>query len=354
MSETPVELSPLLSASQAGVLSPHAARVFERLGVRRDPGRTCSEGELAGLLREHGLPVFDAVVEFERLCGGTPWGKDTFGACAALRSGKDIRTLAGLVGSDLRDHMGEVFVPVSYREHLPRGLFWMNAAGVIYLVHEADSFPAADSAACFWEREALKVPDPAALELRLRWAALPTGTDADFQRFEARAGEDEDGGDEEDGAPPPEYAEDPQAPLDERLAQLLDLPVFGPATDRWRRVWFDGVRLLYPHHPWQIADRLVRTATLDELTRVAGAALEVRPSVAVAYRGPLGEVPHPGEPVAAKLPVFDEEGGLEGDLLFVGVPGQYRVHLARHEQPWSLQQLWDEREAAWEARPRSR
>lgn len=354
MSEPPVERSLLLSVSLAGVLSPHAVRVFERLGVRRDPARTCSEGELAGLLRDHGLPVFDAVLEFERLYGGTPWGKDTFGACAALRSGKDLRTLAGLVGSDLRDHLGEVFVPISFREHLPRALFWMNAAGAVHLVHEADSFPAADSAACFWEREVLKAPNPAAQELRLRWATLPTGTDADFQRFEARAREDEDGEDEEDGSPPPEYADDPQALLDERLAGLLDLPVFDLATDRWRRVWFGGTRLLYPHHPWQIADRLVRTATLDELAHVARAALEVRPSVAVAYRGPLGEAPHPGEPVVAKLPVFDEEGGIEGDLLVVGEPGLHRVHLARHEQPRSLQDLWDEREAAWEARSRLR
>ncbi len=82
-----------------------------------------------------------------------------------------------------------------------------------------------------------------------------------------------------------------------------------------------GPRSSTPIIPWQIADRLVRTAALDDLTRAARAALEVRSSVAVAYRGPLGEAPRPGEPVAAKLPVFDEEGGIEGDLLVVGAPG---------------------------------
>jgi hypothetical protein len=352
MSEPPVSaLSPWASSLQ-GTLTPAAARTLERAGAHRDPARTCSPEELAALLQKSGLPVYNTVLELERLFGGVTWGKDTFGACAALRSGKDLRTLAGLVGGDLADYLGETFIPISFREHLPRAYHWMNAAGVIYLVHEADSFPAADSAACFWEREALKAWDPAGLEIRLRWLAMPSFTDEDFEHFEPPPGhEDESDEDEdEDDAPPALYADDPQAPLDARLAEVASLPVFEAASDRWRRVWFDGDRLLYPPHPWQPADRLVRAASMDGLVQMACAALAARPGVVALYRGPLGDPPAADEPIVARLPAVDEGNQILGDLLFAGAPGRCRAHLARREQPIALRDLWERRREAWEAR----
>lgn len=326
---------------------PHALRVLERLGASRDPARTCSAEVLTTLFHERGLPAFGPVLEFEQRFGGVTWGKDVFGACCALRSGVDLRTLAGLVGSDLEDYLGEVFLPISFRSHYPRANYWMNAAGTIYMVHEADSFPVADSAACFWEREALRAGEPGALTLHLKWCAMPTFTEADFARFENRGMETEE---ENEEAPPAPYDEDPQAVFDASLAAAIDLPLFGPATDRWRRVWFDGKRLLYPHYPWQPADRLVRTLGMDELVPIARAVRAVRSSAVAAFDGPLGDAPGADEPIAAQLLACDEREDLVGELLFIGQPGSYRAHLRRYDQPQSLHRLWQEREEAWQAR----
>jgi hypothetical protein len=347
MAEQSTGNAPSWAREQEGFLSPHAVRVFERLGVRRDPARACGREELAALLEEHGLPVFEPVLEFERRFGGVTWGEETFGAGAALRSGFDLRMLAGLTGCDLQDYLGEPFVPVSFRSYLPRAYFWMNGAGTIYLSNEVESFPAADSAAVFWEREALKAGGFGAPEMVLLWASMPTGTDADFKNFENRpAPTDED----EDDKPPATYDEDPQAPFDAAFAAPTKLPVFYPATDRWRRVWFDGARLLYPHHPWRPADRLVRAADMDNLVRLVSAAKAIRPTVLVTFKGPSGAPPSPGEPIAEHALAHEEGQGVVGEWQFIGEPGAYRAHLRRDEQPRSLYRLWQEREEAWEAR----
>ena len=334
-------------AAMTDILSPHALRVFERLDLSRDLAATCPGDELVALMHRRGLPVHEPVLEFERRFGGVTWGKDLFGTCAALRSGVDLRTLAGLVGGDLEDYLREVFVPISFRSYYPRANYWMNAAGVIYMVHEADSFPVADSAACFWEREALRADAPGALELRLRWCDVPAFTDADFERFERRTADTAE--DDDDEAPPEPYDQDPQAVFDVSFAAAIDLPLFPAATDRWRRVWFDGERLLYPHHPWQPADRLARAPNMDEIVRMAVAARAVRASVLAAFRGPLGQPPAPGETIVAELLASDERGDIAGDLLFIGQPGSYRAHLRSYDQPRNIQDLWQQRELAWQA-----
>ena len=346
MSEGRDNAEPSWIRALTGTLSPHALGVLERSGARRDPAQTCSTDELTALLRERGLPIFEAALEFERQFGGATWEGDTFGLCAALRSGVDLRTLAGLAGSDLEEYLGEPVVPVSFRRHYPRAYYWMNAAGVIYMVNEVEHYPAADSAACFWEREALKKDDPAAPALLLQWSSMPTFTDADWTRFEGGSANDDD----DDDAPPTPYDQDPQASLDEAFARAIDLPLFKPATDRWRRVWFDGSRLLFPHSSRRFADRLVRTGDMDEIVRSARAAKEVRPNVLATFQGPLGQAPSSGDPVAVTLLAYEEGKGVVGELVFIGAPGAYRAHLRLHSEPLSLYRLWQEREEAWRAR----
>ncbi len=359
------------ATTQTDLLSPEAVRALTAKGVLRDPARAAAaeggspdaldDDDLRALLREKGLPVFESVLDLERRCGGVLWGKDTFGAGVALRSGFDLRTLAGLVGSDLRDELGEDVVPVSFRSDLPRALFWMNEAGRLYLSHEADTFPAAESLACFWEREALKADDRLGCELRLHWSALPTGTDSDFLRFEARSDDDSDDdndddsdGDEGDGdgAKPTfrRYEDDPQRVIDERLAGALGLPLFASATDVWRRVWFDGDRLLYPHHPWQPAERLVRARDMGALARMAAAIAEVRPTALVIYEGPVGAPPAPGEPVIARLPAGEDASAATSELLFVGMGDTCRAHLVRRAEPWTVHDAWRARESAFRSR----
>ena len=336
--------------NSAGILSPGATEIFERLRVTRDASRTCARDELTALLRERGLPVFDGVLDFEERFGGVVWGKETFGACVALRSGFTLGVLASLVGADFDGYQGQVLVPVSFRSYYPRAYFWMSEASLLYVSNEVDTFPVADTAACFWEREALKADKRPELELTLRWRDLPTFTDDDFAHFEPRS-ESSGDDDDDDDAPPSVYDDDPQAEFDGKLAAALGLPVFLPATDRWRRVWFDGARLLFPHHPWQPADRLVRAPDMDGLVEMAGAAQAVRPSVVAQYRGPLGAAPAPGEPVAARLHAYEEVGeSVVGELLFIGTKGAYRVHLDRHAEPRSFYRMWQEREEAWTQR----
>jgi hypothetical protein len=347
MSEGPHNAEPSWTRALTGILSPYALGVLERSGARRDPAQTCSIDALTALLRGRRLPVFEAAIELERHFGGVTWEGDTFGVCAALRSGVDLRTLAGLTGGDLEEYLGEPVVPIRFREHPPRAYYWMNAAGVIHMVNEVEHYPAADSAACFWEREALKKGEPGAPALLLQWSAMPTFTDADWTRFEGGSA----GGDEEDDdAPPAQYEQDPQASLDEAFAKVVGLPLFKPATDRWRRVWFDGSRLLFPHYPRRSADRLVRAGNMDDLVRLARAAKEVRPNVLATYKGPLEQAPSSDEPVAVTLLAYEEGKDVVGELLFTGTPGAYRAHLRLHNEPLSLYRLWQEREEAWRAR----
>lgn len=70
-------------------LSPRARAYFDARPERRDPKYTCSEAELVALLEKHGLPVSQAILDFERNFGGwcllsssTPIG---FGVYLSLR-----------------------------------------------------------------------------------------------------------------------------------------------------------------------------------------------------------------------------------------------------------------------------
>ncbi len=179
----------------------------------------------------------------------------------------------------------------------------------------------------------------------LHWYQQPTMTDEDFPEIERQRRSSDVHLDE----PPCPYEEDPQAELDRRLAEAIGLPLFEPATDRWRHVWFDGSRLLFPYYPWRESKRLLRASSMDEIVRIVRAAQEVRPTVLATWRGSWGDAPKAGETVAARIQAHDLNRSLYGELLFIGEPGDYRVHEVEYEKPISTYFRWQEREKDWDA-----
>jgi hypothetical protein len=342
---------PLLVDSLRGLLSPYATRRLEMLDVRRDLHQTCSEEELRAALTRRGLPIYESVLELERRCGGTFW--PLYGAFEHLGTWAAIRNLEwpGRPSPPnlLLEYAGERLLPISAH---PAGCdFWMSERGAVFLSNDCEEEPMAESCLVFLERELLKCGYPEQLGILLRWFEVPTMTDEDFDEVERLMKREDVNVDE---LPCP-YDQDIEAPLDRRLAEMLGLPLFTPASDRWRHVWFDGDRLLFPCYPWTEPDRLLLAGDMDEIVRIVQAAQRVRPTVVVTWSGECGEPPRPGEHIAARIQARTVHRGLYGELLFVGTPGNYRVHEVEYPERLSLHDMWNERRRAWEARrsPRS-
>lgn len=345
MSRRPSPDGPLLVDTLRDVLSPHALDRLTQLDVRRDPGQTCSEEELRAALLRRSLPIYEAVIDFERRCGGTCWPffgtLDRLGTWTALL---DLEAPGRISPPELSiECEGERLLPISAAWG---GCdFWMSERGTIFLCDDCDWNPTADSYVILLEREALKWGYPEQPGIVLHWYQQPTMTDEDFPEIERQRRSSDVHLDE----PPCPYEEDPQAELDRRLAEAIGLPLFEPATDRWRHVWFDGDRLLFPYYPWRDAERLLRASSMDEIVRIVRAAQEVRPTVLATWRGPWGDAPKPGEPVAARIQAYDYRRDLYGELLFIGEPGEYRVHEIEYEKRISMRRRWQEREKDWDA-----
>jgi hypothetical protein len=336
---------PLLVNSLRDVLSRQAISRLELLDVRRDLQQTCSEEELRAALTHRGLPIYESVLEFERRCGGTFW--PLHGTLDRLGTWVAIRNLEwpGRPSPPelLIECEGERLLPIS--AHRGGCDFWMSEGGIIFFCDDIDWNPTADSYTIFLERESLKWGSPEQLGILLRWYELPTMTEEDFVEIERRLKYADVNVDE----PPRPYAEDPQAGFDRRLAEALELPLFEPATDRWRHVWFDGSRLLFPYYPWRESERLLRANDMDDIVRIVRAAQDVRPGVVATWRGPCGEAPKAGEPIAARIQAYDYRRDVYGELLFIGTPGNFRVHEIGYDQRISAFRLWNEREEAWKA-----
>ena len=102
---------------------------------------------------------------------------------------------------------------------------------------------------------------------------------------------------------------------------------------------------------WERALRVRRRSAPGGFTAPSGrrAAQEVRPTVLATWRGPWGDAPKPGEPVAARIQAYDYRRDLYGELLFIGEPGKYRVHEIEYEKRISMRRRWQEREKDWDA-----
>jgi hypothetical protein len=346
MGQRPSPHGPLLAESLSDVLSPHAIRALTRLDVRRDPNQTCTEEELRAALHQRGLPVYQAVVDFERRCGGTFWPVpgtlDRLGTWAALR---ELEIPGRIYPPKLSiECQGEQLLPIS----ADRGgcNFWMSDRGTVFLSDDIEEDPIADSYTVFLERVALMWGYPEQPDILLDWYHLPIMTEDDFDEIERRERLSDVNYDE----PPRRYGEDPMGAFDQRLAEAVGLPLFAPATDRWRHMWFDGQRLLFPYYHWTGDARLIRADSVDEIARIVRAAVEIRPSVVGTWHGPVGEAPRRDEPVIARMQARDLHRDVYGELLFVGTPGNVRVHEVQYDRPISAFRSWKAREETWNAR----
>lgn len=339
---------PLISATLSDVLSEHALRCLDQLDVRRDLTQTVSVEVLRRAMIDKGLPVSDHVLDFESRCGGSCWPFEGFACLDRLGAwvGIAARESQGRVlPADLSIEMaGEILVPISAEGGLCS--LWMGPQGTVFLCDDIDEAPQADSYRIMLEREALKWGDRDGFTAALCWSGMPTMTDEDFVRFE-KIKEEEDAPDD---APHPTYSDDLDEVFDRRLANAVGLPLFGPATDRWRSVWFDGDRLLFPRYPWRESERLLRTKGMNELVELVRAAVAIRPEAVVTWGGSRGDAPRPGEPVVASVPTRAERyGDICADLLFIGTPGNYRVHERPRANPISTARWWQQRREAWRA-----
>ncbi|MEZ4296112.1 MAG: hypothetical protein R3B70_14155 [Polyangiaceae bacterium] len=337
---------PLLVDALRDVLSPQALDRLARLNVRRDPAQTCSEAELRAGLEARGLPVYERVLDFEKRCGGTVWPTSTFGTLDRLGTWAALREREGPVSGGRQelsiDYDGRTLVPISADHHASS--LWMDQEGTIYLCDDCDWAPTASSAATLLEREALKWGYPEQPHLFLRWRGLPTMTEEDFRLFEHEAAMDLD------GAVNPPYDEEPEATFDCELARALALPVFEAATDPWRRVWFDGVRLLFPHHVWRDEERLLRAGDVEQLLRMLLVAHEVRPSAPAMWRAPCDGPPGPGETVLARVPAYqNRHEDITGEILVIQSPSSLRAHIVTYDTPIAESRAWHARRQAWAA-----
>ncbi len=347
MLKRPSPAGPLLVDTLRDVLSPQAIHRLEQLGVRRDLGQTCSEEELRAALLRRGLPIYETVIDFERRCGGIYWPVKTYGTLDRLgvwAALLDLEAPGRISPPELSiECQGERLLPIS------AGWggcdFWMSEQGTIFLCDEYDWGQTADSYLSFLEREALKWGYSEHPGILLHWHQLPIMTEEDFLQLAWW----QQNQDHEEDEPSPAYDQDPHAYLDRRLAEAIGLPLFEPATDRWRHVWLDGSRLLFPRFPWRDSERLLRANDMDELLRIVQLAQEMRPTVLATWRGPRGDAPKPGEPVAARIQAYQIGRGVYGEILFIGTPGNYRAHEIEYEQPIWTGELWHERREAWKA-----
>jgi len=315
---------------------------------------TCSEEELRRRLQDLGLPVYDAALRFEHCFGGMVWKWNIWGTYAALLERTPEKLWCATTYNAQEQYHGEPLLPVGVIEQGDRNKgmvqHWISREGWILLDSEIGIVPVAESATCFFEREVLRerVEDrPTAI---LRWRALPTGGPEDFLHFALPDAEpDEPDDDDSNEDLEPEYQEDPQRQLDERLAAMASIPLHGAASDRCMYVWYDGSRLLFPYDSWRSDERRVSAATMDDIVRILAAAASIRPTVSVIWQGQLGQAPEPGEEVTLELASIDEKENWRGHLLVVGRGGAYRVHERLFEKPLSLARLWEARREEWEA-----
>lgn len=345
MLKRPSPDGPLLVDTLRDVLSPRAICSLEHLGVRRDSRLTCSEEELRAALLRRGLPIYEAVIDFERRCGGTYWPVETYGTLDRLGVWAALLDLEAPGRSSPPELsiecQGERLLPIS--AGWGGSDLWMSERGTIFLCDEYDWGPTAASYLTFLEREALKWGYPEHPGILLHWHQMPLMTDEDFLQLAWW----QQGRDHEEDEPSPTYDQDPHAHLDRRLAEAIGLPLFVPATDPWRHVWFDGGRLLFPCFPWRDSERLLRANDIDELIRIVRFAQEMRPTLLATWRGPRGDAPEPGEPIAARIQAYQSGRGVYGEILFIGTPENCRVHEVEYEQPIWTGELWRGRERDW-------
>ncbi len=252
-------------------LSPQAQAYVEQTKYMRQREQTCSDAELVALLEKHGLPVTEALLDFERNLGGWNYpGKlstSGMGIYLSLQEGESasqiarlFRTKGWLWAPAEPDEDGEVApihgagFPRAFFENqalVPVGMWgedvplFIGTGGEIYefVTPLNEVFLKGASGRTYLEQRAL---------LDMRWFRGQTWCEVHLC-----------------------------ADVGELVAGMLGAPRFEPACDRLFDVWADeGAQVHVVHDvPPNVSGTQVSVRSAEELVNVVRRVLEVRPEV---------------------------------------------------------------------------
>lgn len=279
-----------------GILSDRATREFERRGLSRDLSRTCDAATLRAMLEERGLPVYQAILDFEECCGGIADGPGShFGLFSVIqeweRPHRGVAS-ARLDKDDLVSFDGHPLLPINDPNRAAND--WMGEDGTIYYASAdtGESSPDASSFVSFFERRAL-------------WS-------------------------EWEGTPREKRTLVVPASVGVEIATALDLPAYAPATDAVGAWWVGDTEWVIErfepcNHPRR--STLVHAESMDAVVRAVQAVMSKDSQALIEWYGPNGPPPAPDEPIVARAPWYDYRASeAVGEILFIGSPGHYRVH----------------------------
>jgi hypothetical protein len=279
------------------LLSTRAIDILERADLRRDPTLSCDPEKLREVLLDRGLPVYDAVLEYERRIGSVLETIGLFDRCTRRR--------APLTPDNLPRYGDRILFPIGlwidpyYRQEPDDDIYdyLMDAEGTCYLRDREDSAIRAIS-----ERHVALIERYA-----FGW---------DFHRT-ARPHESSSRWRHEVEAYPQSLAA--------RVAESVHAAPFPPATDRYGGVWAgNDVVIQCASHANTVRAQL---AHFEDAVRVIQAVYAARPKAVVTWSShDYGSPPEPDEPIAHSLPAYGYQGRDDGEFLIIGTKGKYRLH----------------------------
>ena len=274
------------------VLSEEALVELRLQNLFRDSSRTCSPAELARILQERGLPVFESILEFEQKWGGVPVAPDKGGHYGTFASLPFYDSPWGRMrAEDLPAHDGRPLLPITIGN---TSSFWMDREGVIYFVDldVGECFPDASSSVVFFEQGAL-------------WGAKDRTAESSY-RMTIRGR------------------------LGERVSAALELRRHALATDQYSGWWFGGGRWVVERWEYYRSydprrETIVQVVSQAEAAHALKAATDADSSVRVGWWGPPGAPPAPGEEIECEA--LSLEGAAR--VMVIASSTGRRVHLRK-------------------------
>lgn len=288
-----------------GLLSDRALAELEHMKVVRDPAKTCDAQTLRRVLEERGLPVYQSVLQFEERCGGVHGSGDRAGymgtfAVLPLFDVRWSRSPGEHVQHDrVMSYQGRLLLPIT---HGCVSEYWMDENGVIYFVDE-------DVDECS--------PDTVSYVHFLEQWALWNNKErlgAACQRFVIKRS------------------------VGSAIANALDLPCHLRASDGYSTWWIRDADYVIDRFERYFCyatrrETIVQLASMDDVVGAVRTATAQDPQLRMDWHGPNGPPPAAGEPIVARVGWHDYRvPEAVGEILFIGSPGNFRVHRYYHEK----------------------
>ena len=281
-------------ASEAlrGVLSDHALRMLDAKGATYDVGGALRSEQLRTKLLELDLPVYESILEYERVVGGICYGSNPpSGPLVAITAHSKTNPLR-------REHLlrygDQLLLPVTG----PRDTeTWIDEQGTLYLVSPDSDFcePCDGSFIHELEREAFGREDFGSFEHGTA-ASRPFGVVV-------------------------------YALMGEKIAQGLGVPPFPPTWDDYGKTWFLSELTIEERRIKDYRrDTTVRAKSTDDAVRAMQIIQAAEPRAVMRWFARADATPRPGEPVLQRFPCFDSAGNeLATEIRVHGGPGDYRI-----------------------------